>query len=88
MDEILVLLDLRPVVAGMMRDLRLAGRVQLQEGSELTSGAFGSHWTVLARSDAALGVLATDDRWKHLRSSDERTWTDDFSNIWSVLFWR
>ena len=81
-------LDLRPVVAGMMRDLRLAGRVQFQDTTDMTGGKFGSHWTVLARSEAALGVLATDDRWKRFRPTDKRTWTDDFSNIWTVLFWR
>ena len=81
-------LDLRPVLAGMMRDLRLAGRVQFQDTTDMTGGKFGSHWSVLARSEAALGVLATDGRWKHLRPSRERTWTDDFSNIWSVLFLR
>jgi len=81
-------LDLRPVVAGMMRDLGLAGRVQFQDTTDMTGGKFGSHWTVVARSEAALGVLATDDRWKRFRPTDKRTWTDDFSNIWTVLFWR
>jgi len=81
-------LDLRPVVAGMMRDLRLAGRVQFQETTDLDSGKFGSQWTLLARSEAALGVLASDEQWKPLRPSAERTWTDDFSNVWSVLRWR
>jgi len=81
-------LDLRPVVAGMVRDLRLAGRFQFQDTSDMTSGKYGSQWTVLARSEAALGALATDDRWKPLRPTDKRTWTDDFSNIWSVLRWR
>ena len=81
-------LDLRPVVAGIMRDLRLAGRVQVQGTTDMTTGKFGSQWTVLARSEAALGVLATDGRWKPLQLTDARTWTDDFSNIWSVLRWR
>jgi hypothetical protein len=81
-------LNLLPVVAGMMRDLRLAGRFQLQDASDIPSGRYGSHWTILARSEATLGVLATDDRWKHLQPSDKRTWTDDFSNIWSLLRWR
>jgi hypothetical protein len=72
----------------MMRDLRLTGRVQFQETTNFDRGTFGSHWSVLARSEAALGVLATADHWKPLRPSAERTWTDDFSNVWSVLRWR
>ena len=81
-------LDLLPVVASITRDLRLAGRFQLLDISDIDSGKYGSQWTALARSEAALGVLATDDRWKHLPSSEEGAWTDDFSNIWSVIRWR
>ncbi len=43
---------------------------------------------ILARSEAALGALATDTRWDHLEPRMERAWTDDFSNIWSVIQWK
>ncbi len=82
-------LNLRPVVAGVMRDLGLTGRVRLQNvGENIADGWYGSHWAVLARSEAALGALATDRRWDHLVPRKERAWTDDFSNIWSVIQWR
>jgi len=81
-------LDLLPVVAGAMRELKLAGRFQFQGSSDLITGKYGSQWTALARSEAALGALATDGSWKHLPASDERAWTDDFSNIWRVIRWR
>jgi hypothetical protein len=81
-------LNLRPVVAGVMRELGLVGRAQYQGTADLTKGQFGSHWAVLARSEDALGTLATDKRWVPLRARDDRVWTDDFSNIWSVIQWR
>jgi spermidine synthase len=82
-------LNLRPVVAGVMRDLGLAGRVQFQDNpASLDSGKYGSQWAVLARSEAALGALAKDKRWQNLQPGTNRTWTDDFSNIWSVIEWR
>jgi hypothetical protein len=81
-------LNLRPVVANVMRDLGLVGRAQFQGTADLNKGQFGSHWAVLARSEAALGTLATDQRWIPLHPRDERVWTDDFSNIWSVIQWR
>ena len=82
-------LALRPVVAGVMRDLGLAGRVRLQSSAQnIEAGRFASHWAVLARSEAALGALATDTGWDHLEPRQERTWTDDFSNIWSVIQWK
>jgi hypothetical protein len=80
-------LNLLPVVAGVMRDLGLVGRFQLQESSNISTGKYGSHWALLARSETALGALATDSRWKPLQPGEQRTWTDDFSNIWSVLRW-
>jgi len=82
-------LNLQPVVAGVMRDLGLTGRVQFQETSpDFEGGKFGSQWAVLARSDAALGRLATDKAWQRLQPRADLTWTDDFSNIWSVIHWR
>jgi hypothetical protein len=81
-------LNLRPVVAGLMRELGLVGRAQFQGSSDIGKGQYGSHWAVLARTDAALGTLATDKRWQSLNPRDERVWTDDFSNIWSVIQWR
>ena len=82
-------LDLAPVVAEVMSDLGLVGRVQFQPGpKDLSSGVFGSQWSVLARSDGALGPLAHDKRWVPLQRRNARTWTDDFSNIWSTIRWR
>jgi hypothetical protein len=81
-------LDLRPVVAGVMQDLGLVGRVQFQQTPpNLDTGKYPSMWTVLARSEAALGV-ANDNRWQPLKPGGNRVWTDDFSNIWSVIQWR
>ncbi len=81
-------LDLRPVVAGVMRDLGLAGRVRLQDNSDMNSGLFGSQWAVLGRSESVLGPLAGDKNWKPLRPRGDLTWTDDFSNVWRVIRWR
>ena len=54
-------LDLRPVVAGVMRDLGLTGRVEFQHepGRTSTSGRYGSHWAVLARSEAVARPAGT-----------------------------
>ena len=81
-------LDLRPVLSGVMRDLALVGRVQFQEPPDSTAGKFSSIWGVLARSDAALGPVASDKNWMPLSATSTRTWTDDFSNIWNLIRWR
>ncbi len=81
-------LNLQSVVARVMRELGLVGRVQLQQETRQEKGEFASHWAVLARSETALGTVAADKRWATLRADDGRAWTDDFSNIWSVIYWR
>ena len=81
-------LNLRPVVAGVMGELGLVGRAQVQETAGRSKDEYGSHWAVLARSAEALGTLATDTRWTELRPDDARVWTDDFSNVWSVIRWK
>ena len=82
-------LDLRPVVAGIVRDLGLVGREQFQNTTDTAGGKFGSLWAVLARSEAALGPGVTGNaNWHLLVPGDHRTWTDDFSNIWNVIRWR
>jgi hypothetical protein len=50
------------------------------------SGKFPSEWLVVARDRRDLGGLTTDVRWKVPPvSSRTPLWTDDFSNILSVL---
>jgi hypothetical protein len=71
-----------------MRDLGLVGRVQFFGVRDTDGGRFPSVWAVLARSDAALGPLSDDQSWEPLVASGTRTWSDDFSNLWSVINWR
>jgi len=40
---------------------------------------------VIGRRQDDLGALATDPRWEPLRAHAGRVWTDDFSDILSVL---
>ena len=81
-------LALRPVVAAVMRDLGLVGLAQYQNSPDQEKGRYGSQWAVLARSEEALGTLPADKRWERLKAPADRAWTDDFSNIWSVIHWR
>jgi hypothetical protein len=43
---------------------------------------------VLARTEADLGSMAGDKRWKALQPRNGLVWTDDFSNIWSLIQWQ
>ena len=68
-------LDLERVLGAIARDAGLAVIVQYHENSS---------WAVLARDAASLAFLAGDGRWQPAVAGG-RAWTDDFSNIFSVL---
>ena len=85
-------LDLKPVVANLAED---AGLVCLDRddfavsANELAQGKQASQWVVLSRKREDLGVLPSDKRWQPLSTrASFGLWTDDFSNIISLLKWR
>lgn len=83
-------LDLRPVISGNARSLGLPGLSQsyVVTRAAARDGAASSIWVLVARDMAALGKLAKDPRWKPLATGPgQPVWTDEFSNILSVVRW-
>lgn len=81
--------DLEPVLAGLALDQRMTGLARIDRvDNEALSGFSTSCWVVLARSAERLRGLAASPNWIPLRSKNSLVWTDDFSNIWSVLHWQ
>jgi hypothetical protein len=83
-------LDLRPVISGNARSLGLPGLSQSYVVSRAAArdGAASSIWVLVARDVAALGKLVHDPRWKPLDTrAGQPVWTDEFSNILSVVRW-
>ena len=80
-------LRLAPIVARLTESQGLVAVQQVETiGPDWPEGKNPSHWVVMARDRAALGALAQDSRWLPLvASSSTPLWTDDFSNILSVL---
>lgn len=84
-------LELQPVVVELARDARLAGAlgdydVTPEERLELKHG---SRWVALARSPATLASLVRQPHWRVLApQASVPLWTDDFSDVLSVLRWR
>jgi spermidine synthase len=80
-------LRLAPIVARLAASQKLVALQQV----ELTApgwpeGKNASHWIVMARNPTDLEALTKDGRWSPLvASSSTPLWTDDFSNILSVL---
>jgi spermidine synthase len=85
-------LDLKPVFANLAREANLIGFIRDDSRIDISDkikGKEGSVWVVMARSKDTLSSLISDPRWKQLHP-DPRVglWTDDFSNILSVIMWR
>jgi hypothetical protein len=81
-------LSLGGVLARLALEHRLIMREQQQlvTAAEENRGKRASDWVVLAADHAALGKLAEDARWRTVNVSPSvRPWTDDFSNILSIL---
>jgi SAM-dependent methyltransferase len=84
-------LDLEPVLGSVASDLGMTGRYDNEDvitARESAAGKMPSEWAILARGDADLGDLAADSRWVRLeRGRPSTLWSDDYSNIVSILRW-
>jgi SAM-dependent methyltransferase len=83
-------LDLEPVIEGVDRSLGLSGLAErfLVTAADARRGESSSTWVVVGRHRSDLARFARDARWKPLRRDPGlRVWTDEFSNILSVIRW-
>jgi spermidine synthase len=75
-------LNLEPLLSGLSHRAGLSAFTRRDEERGVV-GRYPSIWVVMARNDSALGAITTDSRWR--RAEGDMVWTDDFSNILSLL---
>jgi hypothetical protein len=80
-------LRLAPIVARLASSVGFAAVHQIESIQPgWPEGKDASHWIVMSRNRDDLSVLSTDARWSPLAPAPSTPlWTDDFSNILSVL---
>lgn len=89
-------LQMSPVLAALADDAHLVTMTAddtFVSQSEIATGKFPSKWIVMARNEAVLEDLAartsSPGRWvKVERKAGTRVWTDDYSNLLSIIKWR
>jgi len=84
-------LDLAPIVGNVAASLNLVGLHRKDDqiffNGRAIPGKLPSSWVVLSRSRDHLGTLPGDPNWMLLKSDGKRWWTDEYSNVVSVLKW-
>lgn len=85
-------LDLAPVVGNLARDAKVVCRYwqdsEDEEDEGVEEGKFASDWVLIVRQRERLGLLDADPDWKSIEPKPKvGVWTDDFSNILTVLSW-
>jgi spermidine synthase len=86
-----VYLDLKPVLAAVAKDANCAfahrDDIDLSP-RETLDGKSPSQWIVISRSPETLQPLLVGDRWHRSTANYPRPWTDDFSDVLSIMRWR
>jgi hypothetical protein len=82
-------INLEPVLGTLAQNLGLSTLRQLEQeisANEKAMGKSASHWVIFARNQKDFGNLLQDARWQPIPNNLQAPlWTDDFSNIFSVL---
>lgn len=76
-------LNLEPLLSGLAGRAGLAAFIREDRQFDLTQGKYPSAWVLMARTEAAVGDIIDDPRWR--RAKGDVVWTDDFSNILSLM---
>ncbi len=80
-------LELGPVVANVAAELGLTAR-RCNNAWEREPGEYAAEWVAVVRQPDRLGELLEDEQWEEIPLDPSvGVWTDDFSNILSVLVW-
>jgi hypothetical protein len=81
-------LDLAPVLANLAGSAGLVAFERDDSKAGRAGGRAPSRWVVIARSTADLGPLAGSPQWQPLAAHPgARVWSDQYSNVLSVLRW-
>jgi hypothetical protein len=78
--------DLEPVIAAVARTLGFDALTRSYGEADISEGAVGSQWAVLAPNPDLLKGLRSTPGWRSPRLDPGlRVWTDDYSNLLSVI---
>ena len=84
-------LDLEPVLGELAASAGMVSLMQIDTArtpTDVPNYKLSSQWVLMARSAADLEPFVNDQRWAATRRQESGVvWTDDFSNVLSVMRW-
>jgi hypothetical protein len=85
-------MDLAPVIDRLAAELNLAAFIRNDfkiSPEEAAEGKSASRWVLLARDQRVLSAYLSDPRWRPLNGQlGGDLWTDDYSDLLKVIYWR
>jgi spermidine synthase len=82
-------LDLHSVIGNLAKNANLVCLASEKHSVNKDEGQNLAMWVVMTHNNEDLGDLLKDSRWQRLEGNAQgKIWTDDYSNILSVLKWR
>jgi len=83
-------LDVEKLASALVSDAKLAAYSRFDDAGELRkAGKTSTQHVVAARDVADFGDLGNHPEWRPVgRPADFQTWTDDYSNLLSLIRWR
>lgn len=79
-------LHLLPVLTAAGRELQLLVLTKLQ-GENYKAGQFPSEWVLLTANEPLAIDLMQKEGWRFVAEADKRLWTDDYTNLVSLMKW-
>jgi SAM-dependent methyltransferase len=81
-------MDVESLVSAVLLDAGLEGRVRYDDDEEPT-GKTSSDYVIAAQHSEDLGSLEDDSRWSKVeKPAGIQPWTDDYSNMLTIVRWR
>ncbi len=81
-------LDLAPVLDRTRRELRVSGAIRIDRARNVPREHWGSVWFAMWSQSEYVRYLTAQPGWRGSSVSARRVWTDDYSDLFSIVRWR
>ena len=81
-------LDLAPVLDRTRQELRVSGAIRIDRARNVQENIGESLWFAMWSQSEYVRYLTAQPGWRGSLVSARRVWTDDYSDLFSIVRWR